>query len=85
MYKTQFIQRLNSFSPHSVCVVSSSMDESVPLICRPYGYITRRTRARYHYAVRCVIKEETRIKSNRMAEAISEGNDRNLWKEVHSF
>ena len=25
------------------------------------------------------------IKSNRMAEAISEGHDRNLWKEVHSL
>ena len=37
MYKTQFIQRLNSFSPNSVCVLSSSMDESVPLIGRPYG------------------------------------------------
>ena len=37
MYKTQFIQRLSSFSPNSVCVVSSSMDESVPLIGRPYG------------------------------------------------
>ena len=47
--------------------------------------ITRRTRSRYHYAVRYVIKEETRIKSNRMAEAISESNDRNLWKEVHSL
>ena len=47
--------------------------------------IMRRTRSRYHYAVRYVIKEETRLKSNRMAEAISEGNDRNLWKEVHSF
>ena len=45
--------------------------------------ITRRTRSRYHYAVRYVIKEETRIKSNRMVEAISECNDRNLWKEVH--
>ena len=47
--------------------------------------IMRRTRSGYHYAVRYVIKEETRIKSNRMAEAISEGNDRNLWKEVHSL
>ena len=43
----------------------------------------RHTRARYHYAVRYVIKEETRIKSNRMAEAISEGNDRNLKKCVN--
>ena len=37
MYKTQSVQRLNSFNPNSVCVVSSSMDESVPLIGRPYG------------------------------------------------
>ena len=47
--------------------------------------IVRRTRARYHCAVKYVIKEETKIKSNRMAGAISEGNDRNLWKEVHSL
>ena len=45
----------------------------------------RRTRARYHYPVRYVIREETRIKSNRMTEAISEGNDRNLWKEMRSL
>ena len=45
----------------------------------------RRTRARNHYAVRYVIREETRIKSNRMTEAISEGNDRNLWKEMRSL
>ena len=46
--------------------------------------IMRRTQARYHYAVRYVIKKETRITRNRMAEAISEGNDRNLWKDVES-
>ena len=39
MYKTQFIQRLNSFSPNSICIVSSSMDESVPLIGRPCSII----------------------------------------------
>ena len=32
MCKTQFVQILNSFNSDSVCVVSSSMDESVPLI-----------------------------------------------------
>ena len=47
--------------------------------------IMRHIRAQYHYAVRYVIKEETRIKSNRMAVAISEGNYRNLWKEVYSL
>ena len=41
--------------------------------------ITRRTRSRYHYTVRYIIKEETGIKSNRMAEAISKGNDRYLF------
>ena len=34
--------------------------------------------------MRYIIKEEQRIKSNRTAEAISGGNDRSLWKEVHS-
>ena len=47
--------------------------------------VMRRTRAMYHYAVKNVIKEQNRIKSNRMANAISEGNDRNLWKEVHKL
>ena len=32
-----------------------------------------------------VIKEQNRIESNRMANAVSEGNDRNLWKEVHKL
>ena len=44
----------------------------------------RPTRARYHYTVRYVIiKEETHIESNRMAEAISVGNVHNIWEEVH--
>ena len=47
--------------------------------------VMRRTRAMYHYAVKNVIKEQNRIKSNRMANAISESNDRNLWKEVHKL
>ena len=41
----------------------------------------RPTRARYHYTVRYVIiKEETHIESNRMAESISVGNVRNIWE-----
>ena len=34
--------------------------------------------------VRCN-KGRNKDKNNRMAEAINEGNDRNLWKEVHSL
>ena len=39
LYQTQFVQKLNYFSPNSVCVESSSMDESVPLSSRPYGAV----------------------------------------------
>ena len=42
----------------------------------------RLTRAKYHYAIRFVQKEENRIKSNRMAEAMVNNQDRILWKEV---
>ena len=47
----------------------------------PQGNIAlnrRRTRAKYHYAVKYVDKEKDRIKSNRMAEAIANSNDRSL-------
>ena len=42
----------------------------------------RRTRAKYHYAIRFVNKEKSRIRSNRMAEAIANNHDRNLWMEA---
>ena len=42
----------------------------------------RRTRAKYHYAIRFVNKEKNRIRSNRMAEAIANNHNRNLWKEA---
>ena len=44
--------------------------------------IRRKTRARYHLAIRKVKKEQTRIRNVRMAEAIVNNNDRELWKEV---
>ena len=44
--------------------------------------IRRRTRARYHPAIRKVKKEQTRIRNIRMAEAVANNNDRELWKEV---
>ena len=42
--------------------------------------IRRKTRARYHLAIRKVKKEQTRIRNVRMAEAIVNNNDRELWK-----
>ena len=44
--------------------------------------IRRRTRAKYHYAVRFVNKEKNRIRSDKMAEAIANNKDRDLWQEV---
>ena len=48
----------------------------------PIALIRRRTRAKYHYAIRFVNKEKNRIKSNKMAQAIANNNDRDLWQEV---
>ena len=48
----------------------------------PIALKRRLTRAKYHYAIRFVQKEENRIKSNRMAEAMVNNQDRILWKEV---
>ena len=51
----------------------------------PQGNIAlnrRRTRAKYHYAIKFVNKEKNRIISNRMAEAISNNQNRNLWREA---
>ena len=47
--------------------------------------IMRRTRAKYHYAVRHIIKNNNNIRSQKMAEAISQGNGRNLWNEVRKM
>ena len=44
--------------------------------------IRRRTRAKYHYAVRFVNKEKNRIISAKMAEAIANNKDRDLWQET---
>ena len=46
----------------------------------PQGEIAfnrRRTQAKYHYAIKFVNKEKSRIRSNRMAEAIANNHDRN--------
>ena len=42
----------------------------------------RKTRLKYHYAIRYVTKENIRIRNNKMAEAVANNNDRLLWDEV---
>ena len=42
----------------------------------------RKTRLKYHYAIRFVTKENIRIRNNKMGEAISNNKDRVLWDEV---
>ena len=44
--------------------------------------IMRRTRARYHYAIRHVKSKKEQLKKQSMALSISQKNSRNLWKET---
>ena len=51
----------------------------------PHGYVAnmrRKTRLKYHYTLRRVVKDNIRIRNEKMGEAISENNDRILWDEV---
>ena len=53
-----------------------------------YGDIAnmkRKTRLKYHYAIRSVTKENIRIRNCKMGEAISQNNDRVLWDEVRKI
>ena len=47
--------------------------------------IRRKTRLQYHYAIRHVVKENARLRNNKMADAISENEDRKLWEEVRKI
>ena len=47
--------------------------------------IRRKTRLQYHYAIRQVVKENARLRNNKMADAISENEDRKLWEEVRKI
>ena len=44
--------------------------------------IMRRTRAKYHYAIRYVKRMSKTLKKQAMGRAISENNSRALWQEV---
>ena len=44
--------------------------------------IRRMTRARYHLAIKSALKSHIQIRNEKMGEAISSNNDRNLWEEV---
>ena len=53
-----------------------------------YGDIAnmkRKTRLKYHYAIRSVTKENIRIRNCKMGEAIAQNNDRVLWDEVRKI
>ena len=43
----------------------------------------RRTRARYHYAIRFVKKQELQLRNSAMARAVTENCNRDFWKEVY--
>ena len=45
----------------------------------------RITRARYHHAIRCVLRDQDKIVITRMAEAIGSNCTRDLWKEVRKI
>ena len=45
----------------------------------------RKTRLKYHYAIRYVTKENIRIRNSKMGEAISSNKDRVLWDEVEKM
>ena len=44
--------------------------------------IRRKTRLKYHYAIRHVKKEQIRMRNISMGVAVANNNDRELWKEV---
>ena len=44
--------------------------------------IRRKTRLKYHYALRHVVKENKQIRNEKMGKAVSENDDRVLWDEV---
>ena len=45
----------------------------------------RKTRARYRYAIRYVVNNEMILRNNKLAEAISDNDDRALWDEVRKM
>ena len=47
--------------------------------------IRRKTRLRYHYAIRKIVRNETKLRNDKFAEAISNNDDRALWDEVRKI
>ena len=45
----------------------------------------RKSRLQYHYAFRRVVKDNDRLRNNKMADAVSENEDRVLWDEVRKI
>ena len=47
--------------------------------------LCKKTRAKYHYAIRQVKKKELQYKKQTMARAIAFNNSRNLWTETRKI
>ena len=47
--------------------------------------IRRSTRKKYHQAIKCIKREENRLRRERMAQYISENNTRDLWCELRKL
>ena len=47
--------------------------------------IMRRTRAKYHYVIRCIKNKSQLLKNRAMARAISQRKSRELWTEVNKL
>ena len=45
----------------------------------------RRTRASYHYAIRCVKKHREQIIRNRIAESLLHNSNCNFWSEIRKI
>ena len=45
----------------------------------------RKSRLQYHYAIRRVVNNNTRLRNNKMGDAVSENEDRVLWDEVRKI
>ena len=44
--------------------------------------IMRRTRCKYHYAIRKIKNKNLKLRKEAMANAISQNNSRQLWDEI---
>ena len=44
--------------------------------------IMRKTRAKYHYSIKCLRSNQKRLQCNKIAQNLADGNQVNFWSEV---